>query len=150
MFYSERTQLAMRIATYAHHGQYDKAGFPYIFHPIHVAEQFHHEAPCVVALLHDVLEDTRVTYDELKQYDFTPEQRTSIRAITRNANEDYLAYINRLSVNPTAKRVKIQDMLHNLDFSRFLKLPDNWESMRRRYENALRILDPGMVQWKPI
>ena len=67
MVYSELTKKAMNIAYDAHHGQYDKGGVPFIFHPIHLAEQMETEEECIVALLHDVVEDSDVTFEELEK-----------------------------------------------------------------------------------
>ena len=67
MVYTELTKKAMLIAYNAHHGQFDKGGYPYINHPIHLAEQMENEIECCVALLHDVVEDTDVTFDDLEK-----------------------------------------------------------------------------------
>ena len=65
MVNTELTRKAMKIAYDAHHGQFDRSGVPYIFHPIHVAEEMDTEIECVVALLHDVVEDTDITFSDL-------------------------------------------------------------------------------------
>ena len=72
MIYTPKTKKAMIIAYNAHNGQVDKSGIPYIYHPIHLAEQMNTETECIVALLHDVVEDTNVTFDELEK-EFSPE-----------------------------------------------------------------------------
>ena len=66
MIYTVNTRKAMEIAYKAHHGQVDKSGVPYIFHPIHLAEQMDTEDECIVALLHDVVEDTEMTFEQLE------------------------------------------------------------------------------------
>ena len=67
MIYTEKTKRAMQIAYEAHHGQLDKSGVPYIYHPIHLAEQMDTETETIVALLHDVVEDTPVTMEDLSE-----------------------------------------------------------------------------------
>ena len=67
MVYTENTNKAMILAYNAHMGQLDKSGIPYIYHPIHLAEQMDTEEECICALLHDVVEDTDVTFEELEK-----------------------------------------------------------------------------------
>ncbi|MDE5833913.1 MAG: HD domain-containing protein, partial [Ruminococcus sp.] len=83
MIYTEMTNKAMRIAYEAHHGQYDVNGVPYIFHPYHIAEQMTDEITTCVALLHDVIEDTEVTFEQLEQ-EFPEEVITALRLLTHN------------------------------------------------------------------
>ncbi len=73
MIYTEMTKKAMKIAFIAHHEQFDKSGIPYIFHPYHLAEQMDDETGVIVALLHDVVEDTNWTLDELADEGFSDE-----------------------------------------------------------------------------
>ncbi|MDE6500936.1 MAG: HD domain-containing protein [Ruminococcus sp.] len=117
MIYTEMTNKAMRIAYEAHHGQYDVNGVPYIFHPYHVAEQMTDEITTCVALLHDVIEDTEVTFEQLEQ-EFPEEVITALRLLTHNKNTDYFDYIEKIVSNPVARKVKLADIEHNSDISR--------------------------------
>ena len=150
MIYTELTTLAMKIAYEAHHGQVDKQGVPYIFHPIHLAEQMDTEDSCVVALLHDVVEDTDVTFEDLAEYGFTDIQIEAIRLMTHETDpslttdeereRDYLEYVKKIRDNPLAKKVKLADLEHNSDVSR-LSLISQKEIMRnKKYEKAKMIL----------
>ena len=87
MIYTEMTIRAARIAEQAHRGQFDKAGMPYIFHPLHLAEQMTDEVTAAVALLHDVMEDTDVTEAELTAQ-FPPRIMEALRLLTHDPAED--------------------------------------------------------------
>ncbi|MDE6424705.1 MAG: HD domain-containing protein [Ruminococcus sp.] len=117
MIYTELTNKAMRIAYNAHHGQYDINGVPYIFHPYHVAEQMTDEITTCVALLHDVVEDTDVTIEELEQV-FPAEVTEPLKLLTHDDGTEYLDYIERIKTNPVARTVKLADIAHNSDTSR--------------------------------
>ena len=85
MIYTPKTKKAMIIAYNAHNGQVDKSGIPYIYHPIHLAEQMNTETECIVALLHDVVEDTNVTFDELEK-EFSPEIIEALKLLKFECN----------------------------------------------------------------
>ena len=142
MIYTPLTNEAMRIAYKAHHGQLDYNGIPYIFHPIHLAEQMDDEFSCCVALLHDVVEDTQVTLDELKAV-FPKEVTDAITLMTHNDDTDYFDYVRAIKGNPIARKVKLADLAHNSDQSRCVgsgvprKKLDAWKN---KYKKALEIL----------
>ena len=143
MIYTKLTQKAMKIAYQAHHGQTDCNGMPYVFHPYHLAEQMDDEISCCVALLHDVAEDTEVTLDELAK-DFPQEVIEALKLLTHEKDTDYFEYVRRIKDNPTAKKVKLADLAHNMDRSRIVdssavsdeKL-DKWDE---KYSKAMEIL----------
>lgn len=143
MIYSELTCKAMKIAYSAHQGQVDKAGLPYIFHPYHLAEQMTDEFSACVALLHDVVEDTGITISELRK-EFPQEIVDAVEALTHVPGTGYSEYIYSVAKNPIATRVKIEDLYHNLDSTRFAGLGlvemEGWEKRRVRYEKALEYL----------
>ncbi|MGN0301694.1 MAG: HD domain-containing protein [Anaerotardibacter sp.] len=118
MIYTELTNKALRIAYNAHAGQVDACGQPYIFHPFHLAEQMPDEMTTCVALLHDVVEDTSLAFEDLAQ-DFPGEVIDALRLLTRKKGQDYFEYIEALKHNPLAKTVKRADLAHNLDITRF-------------------------------
>ncbi len=119
MIYTKLTQKAMQIAYYAHHGQFDCNGMPYVFHPVHLAEQMDDEYSCCVALLHDVVEDTSVTLEELSK-DFPLMVIEALKLLTHEKGTDYFDYVRRIKDNPLAKKVKLADLEHNMDRSRIV------------------------------
>lgn len=114
MIYTSMTIKAMKLAYKAHEGQVDRSGVPYIFHPIHLAEQMDEEISCTVALLHDVVEDTEVTLAELEQA-FPSVVTEAVRLLTHDKSVDYYDYVRNLKPNAIAKKVKLADLAHNSD-----------------------------------
>jgi len=143
MIYTDLTRKAMIIAYRAHHGQLDHGGVPYIFHPLHLAEQMEDEATTCAALLHDVVEDTSVTLEELAVH-FPSEVVDAVALLTHSSDMPYLEYVRQIKDNPIARAVKLADLHHNCDATR---LPGGTmdEGVIRRYENkykkALEILE---------
>ncbi len=140
MIYTPLTNKAMKIAYAAHHGQVDKSGIPYIFHPYHLAEQMEDEYTVCIALLHDVVEDTTVTLEELAKI-FPLEIIDALALLTHDDDTPYLEYVQRIKDNPLARTVKLADLMHNTDQTR-LPFHDpsaqmRWES---KYRSALEIL----------
>ena len=117
MINTKLTRKAMIIAYEAHKNQVDKSGVPYIYHPIHVAEQMDTENECIIALLHDVVEDTNVTFKQLEEV-FSKEIIDILKLLTREENIEYDEYIKRIKNNSIACKVKIADLTHNLDKTR--------------------------------
>jgi (p)ppGpp synthase/HD superfamily hydrolase len=139
--YTPLINTALRIAYGAHHGQVDKSGAPYIFHPAHLAERMDTEEEIIVALLHDVVEDSSVTIDELAAEGFSPAVIDALRLLTHDPETAYLDYVRAIKDNPLAKKVKLADLKHNSDVTRF-DLPDD-DAIRRwetKYGAALKIL----------
>ena len=140
MIYTKMTKAAMDIAYHAHHGQVDKGGMPYIFHPIHLAEQMDDEITCTVALLHDVVEDTNITMAELEKR-FPKEVTDALFLLTHRAGTDYFAYVRAIRENPVAKAVKLADLAHNSDQSRCIGISaEKMAQLRVKYEKATKIL----------
>lgn len=117
MIYTPLTNKALRIDYDAHQGQMDYNGIPYIFHPVHLAEQMDDEIACCVALLHDVAEDTPVTLAQLAK-EFPQEVMEPLRLLTHDAGTDYFEYVRSIRANPIAVKVKLADLDHNSDQSR--------------------------------
>lgn len=117
MIYTPMTNKAMRLAYQAHQGQLDYNGIPYIFHPIHLAEQMDDEISCTVALLHDTVEDTAVTLDDLRR-EFPPEVVDAVGLLTHDDSVDYFDYVRAIKSNPIAVKVKLADLAHNSDQTR--------------------------------
>ena len=95
MIYTPITKLALNTAYKAHEGQLDRSGLPYIFHPYHVAEQMKDETTCAIALLHDVVEDTDMTLEELEKL-FPPAVTEGVRLMTHDDSTDYFDYVRRI------------------------------------------------------
>ena len=117
MIYTEMTIKAIKVAYEAHLGQLDYNDVPYIFHPYHLAEQMDDEISCTVALLHDVVEDTNLTFTDLEQI-FPAQVLEIVRLLTHDENIDYFDYIREIKKNPIATKVKLEDLKHNSDESR--------------------------------
>lgn len=145
MILTQMTIRAAQIAEEAHRGQRDKSGMPYIFHPLHVAEQMPDEYKTAAALLHDVAEDTTVTLEQLAA-EFPPRVIAALALLTHDPAEDYFSYVRRVRENPDAAAVKRADLLHNLDESRPTAEPPAQTAQRReKYRLALRILDGAEI-----
>ena len=114
----ELLALAKRIALTAHEGQVDKAGAPYWHHPAFVADHVTSPEAKVVAWLHDVVEDTEWSLDDLRTEGIWPEIVEGVDAITKRAGEAYESYLDRVKSNPFALAVKLADLTHNMDLSR--------------------------------
>ena len=151
MIYTDKTKLAMKIAYEAHAGQVDRTGVPYIYHPIHLAEQMDTEDACVVALLHDVIEDSDITLDDLRDMGFSEVQLEGVRLMTHippsedmteeEKLEDYLEYVRRIKPNALARQVKLADLRHNSDPGRQLEDTEINKKRLEKYKKALEILN---------
>ena len=142
MIYTPLTGKAMKLAYKAHHGQFDYNGIPYIFHPIHLAEQMDDEISCCVALLHDVVEDTDITMEELSR-EFPPEVIDAVKLLTHDDATPYYDYIRAIKENPTARKIKLADIAHNSDQSRCVgsDLPEEKLAFwKEKYAKATKIL----------
>ncbi|MGN1403083.1 MAG: HD domain-containing protein [Ruminococcus sp.] len=144
MIYTKLTNKAMKLAYDAHHGQLDCNGVPYIFHPYHVAEQMTDEITTCVALLHDVVEDTPITIEQLEQ-EFPLQVTEAIRLLTHDSGTDYFAYVRAIKQNPVAKAVKLADIAHNSDQSRIADRsavsPEKIAHWNEKYTKARQILE---------
>ncbi len=142
MIYTPLTNKAMKIAYQAHHGQVDKSGMPYIFHPAHLAEQMEDEISCCAALLHDVVEDTSVTMEELAR-EFPAEVIEVLKLLTHDDDTDYFDYVRAIKANPIAVKVKLADLAHNSDQTRCVGsdlTPERLAHWRQKYQRAREIL----------
>jgi len=140
VIYSELTKKAILLAYRAHEGQKDRSGLPYILHPIHLAEQMTTEDSCVVAMLHDVLEDTDMTEEDLREEGFTERQIEAVKLLTRTEEEDYFEYVRRIRENDLACAVKLADLAHNMDRTRLPEYSEKDEARFEKYQKAVQIL----------
>lgn len=140
MIYTALTKKAMKVCFEAHKDQLDKTGLPYVFHPFHLAEQMDDEISTVCALLHDVVEDTDTTLEDLGSMGFPKEALEALALLTHAPEVPYMDYVREISRNPIATKVKIADLKHNSDVTR-LDFVDEWALKRnQKYSEALRIL----------
>ena len=148
LIYTAMTMTAMRIAFEAHKEQKDKSGMPYIFHPIHVAEQVQGETAVCAALLHDVVEDSDMTFETLAAAGISDRVIAVLKLLTHSPGEGYRAYVKRIkeSGNTVAIQVKLADLRHNSDLTRYSESFDEkmW-NLYNRYVDAIAILEqvPG-------
>lgn len=142
MIYTELTNKAIKLAYQAHDGQLDKAGMPYILHPMHLAEQMDDEISTCVAILHDVVEDTDVTFEDLEN-EFPESVLVPLRYLTHQKGVPYMEYVERILDNDVAVKVKLADIDHNMDQSRFCGMDVDEKTMeyfRNKYTKAKAVL----------
>jgi len=140
MIYTELTKKAMKIAFAAHKDQVDKSGIPYIYHPIHLAEQMTDEVTTCVALLHDVVEDTDITFEDLEREGFPESVMAALRLMTHDDAVPYMDYVRGLWENSAAAAVKRADLRHNSDLTRLDFVDEAARERANRYAEAIRIL----------
>ena len=139
MIYTDLTKKALKISFDAHKDQVDKSGMPYVYHPFHLAEQMDDEYSTCVALLHDVVEDTDTTLDDLAKI-FPKEVTDAIALMTHDDSVPYLEYVKTIKSNPIASKVKLADLKHNSDLSRLDKVDDKAIERVEKYKKAINIL----------
>ena len=115
---------AIELAVQAHRGQMDKAGRPYILHPLHLMQQFEDQEAMIVAVLHDSVEDSDLTLETLAREGFSSNILAAVDAITHREGEAYNDYIKRVQTHPIARLVKLADLEHNMDVRRMSKVHD--------------------------
>lgn len=145
---------AIAIAAEAHADQVDKGGEPYILHPLRVMMAVKEPADRIVAVLHDVIEDSAWGINELFVVEgFSEEVCDAVWALTRQPRETYEAFIQRLSTNPIARRVKLADLDDNSDMSRIQNPTQKDWDRARKYARAITTLlqnDESPHQPKPV
>lgn len=131
---------AIAIACKAHKGQVDKAGQPYILHPLRLMLNFDNEDQRIIAVLHDVVEDSDVSLNNLKAEGFSEEILEAINCLSKKPGENYQDFILRISKNDLASAVKIEDINDNLDVTRIDKLSSEDLVRIEKYHRALKFL----------
>jgi (p)ppGpp synthase/HD superfamily hydrolase len=132
---------AIRIAAEAHEGQVDKAGQPYILHVMRVMFGCTSPEAQVAAALHDVVEDTDWTLDDLRREGFTETVVQTVDALTRREGEEYFEFARRAAATPLGREVKRADLLDNMDIRRIANPSEkDWERLKR-YRKALDMID---------
>ena len=141
MIYTPKTKMALKLCFEAHKEQVDKSGIPYVFHPFHLAEQMQTEETTVVALLHDLVEDTPYTIEDLKGMGFDENITDAIALMTHADDVDYMDYVREIKKNPIAKAVKLADLKHNSDLTRLDTIDEKALSRREKYLKAMALLE---------
>ena len=137
---TDKVKLAYAIALVAHKNQYDKVGVSYINHPLTVSKSLETEDEKIVGLLHDVIEDTSVSLDDLRLF-FDEYIIEAIDLLTHKEEDKYMDYLAKIKTNPLALKVKLADLKHNMDMSRF-KNPtkSDYERLENKYKPAYEFL----------
>ena len=131
---------AIELAKQHHEGQTDKAGKPYIEHPLRVMNQVESEEEKIVAVLHDIVEDTDISLDDLRSEGFTEEVVSAVECLTKQDGENYDSYIERISFNPLAVKIKLADLEDNSDLTRLPEVTDKDLERIEKYDKALEKL----------
>ena len=140
MIYTEKTKKAMKLCFEAHKEQVDKTGLPYVFHPFHLAEQMEDEVTTVVALLHDVAEDTDITLCDMAAMGFGDEAIAALTLLTHDPAVPYMDYVAQIKKNPVATAVKKADLCHNSDLSRLDTVDEKALARKEKYQKAYAFL----------
>nr|WP_170312345.1 HD domain-containing protein [Paenibacillus sacheonensis] len=131
---------AISIALRAHQGQRDKGGSPYILHPLAVMNRVETMEEKIAAVLHDVVEDTDVTLDQLREYGFSDEITEAVHLLTRSDEDSYEEFIEKTCRNRIARAVKRADILENMDLSRIQDPSERDYKRMEKYRQALERL----------
>lgn len=131
---------ALEISKIAHEGQMDKAGVDYIQHPIYVASLVNTEEQKAVALLHDVIEDSEITKEDLIHAGISTNVVEAVNTLTKVRGESYINYLKKVKSNNLARVVKLADLQHNSDLTR-IKKPNKKDFERlEKYKQAIEYL----------
>ena len=139
MIYTDLTKKALKLCFEAHKDQTDKNGMPYVFHPFHLAEQMKDEYTTCIALLHDVVEDTDTTIEQLSQI-FPKEVTNAVALLTHDEDVPYFDYVKAIKKDPLALKVKLADLKHNSDITRLDTIDEKALKRMEKYKKALLIL----------
>ncbi|MBF0224424.1 MAG: HD domain-containing protein [Desulfobacterales bacterium] len=131
-----KLEKAISIALDAHKGKLDKAGMPYILHPLRVMFKMKKENEMIAAVLHDVVEDSEITFEQLKNEGFSNEVIDAVKSLTRLPEETYEEFIERACNNPVGLKIKKADIIDNMNMSRIKNITDNDLKRLMRYHKA--------------
>ena len=141
MLYTPATKMALRLCFQAHRDQLDKGGMPYVFHPFHLAEQMLDEDTTVLALLHDVVEDTPYTLADLAPMGFSQKVLEALALMTHDPAIPYMDYVAKIKANPLARAVKLADLRHNSDITRLEHVDARTLARIEKYRQAMELLE---------
>ena len=141
MIYTELTKKALKLCFEAHKDQVDKSGLPYVHHPFHLAEQMETEDTTIVALLHDVVEDTDYTLDDIRAMGFPEQVIEALSYMTHDDSVPYMDYVAKIKENPIATTVKLADLRHNSDLTRLDVVDEKALERVEKYSRARKLLE---------
>lgn len=141
MIYTKMTKKALRLSFNAHKDQVDKSGMPYVYHPFHLAEQMDSEETVTVALLHDVVEDTDYTMEDMIAMGFPKSVTDALALMTHDRAVPYMDYVAKIKANPIATAVKLADLRHNSDTSRLETIDETVRRRVQKYHDAIALLE---------
>lgn len=133
-------QDAINLAMFAHREQVDKAGQPYTLHLFRVMTNVESETAKIVAILHDLVEDTEYTFEMLNDLGYSKEVIDALKCLTKKDNEPYSDFIERVKTNPVAIAVKIADIKDNMDLTRLFEVEEEDLQRLKKYHTAYRLL----------
>lgn len=136
-----QSEIARAIAVDAHKGQADKAGRPYIEHSATVAAGVSGDVAKAVAWLHDVIEDTSLTFSDLEAAGIQPEVIAPLRLLTHDKSVPYMEYVAQVKANSVAREVKLADLRHNSDLSRLPCITKEDRERKAKYRRAIALLE---------
>lgn len=132
---------AIAIAAEAHEGQIDKAGAPYVFHPLRLMMRMATIEERIVAVLHDVVEDSAITFEDLEKEGFSTAVLEALESVTRRPSENYDKFVLRAAANPIGRRVKLIDLEDNCDLSRISAPTERDFSRIEKYRRAIATIN---------
>lgn len=141
MIYTALTKKALSLCFDAHKDQVDKSGLPYVFHPFHLAMEMTDELSTVVALLHDVIEDSDYTLQDLENMGFPPAVLEAISLMTHQEGVPYMEYVANIKTNPLARVVKMADLRHNSNIARVDNPTEKDYARVEKYRQAMALLE---------
>lgn len=143
MIYTAQTKKALKLCFEAHKNQLDKSGMPYVFHPFHLAEQMTDEETTTAALLHDVVEDTDYTFEDLERMGFSAKVLEALKLLTHAPEVPYMEYVANIKPNRIARAVKLADLKHNSDMTRLDEASIDSYAIKRaeKYKRAIELLN---------
>lgn len=136
---------AIALAARAHEGQLDKAGAPYILHPLRMMLRLDSMDERITAVLHDVVEDSPLTFDDLRREGFPEHIITALESVTKRQGEDYEDFVLRAAGDPIGRMVKLADLEDNSDLSRIAQPTERDYARRDKYQRAMRTIRERMA-----
>ena len=131
---------AIEIAVHNHKGQKQRNGQPYILHPLRLMLNVDTDDAKIVAVLHDVVEDTSYTFADLEKDGFSKDVLAALKLLTHDKDEPYEPYVEKIAQNPLAKKVKLADLRDNMDVTRLDKLEEKDTKRLEKYHKAWKRL----------
>lgn len=137
----EQLEEAIKLASIKHYGQRDKSNKPYIFHLLYVMNNLDDLKAKIVGVLHDILEDTDITRNDLLNYGFSKEIIHSVEVLTKSKNQEYMEYIEKIKGDNVARKVKLIDLKHNIDLTRLSEISGKDLKRNIKYFEAYKKLN---------